>query len=276
MEDKIENLAHRSVGIFDSGFGGLTVMRALIKRMPHEKVVYFGDTARVPYGSKSCKTVERYAIENAVFLMEQNIKILVVACNTASAFAVEKLRKIFNVSVVDVVEPSVKKAVESTQNGRIAVLGTKATISSGTYQRSIRSFSSKISVFPVSCPLFVPLVEEGFTKHPITELAIKEYLTPILEKDVDTIILGCTHYPLLMEGIIEVLRGNIQIIDSASSCAEKIEWVLEEKQLQAKKSVDVRHKYFVSDDPEKFQRHGEIFLGHGIENVVGINDYLCQ
>jgi glutamate racemase len=268
----LEDLEQSRIGIFDSGIGGLTVMRAVIKRMPHENIVYFGDTARVPYGCKSSKTVERYSIENAIFLMEQNIKVLVVACNTASAFAVDKLRRIFNVPIVDVVEPSVQRAIEKTKNGRIAVLGTKATIKSGIYQQLIHKTSSKLEVFSVSCPLFVPLVEEGLTNHPITELAIKEYLLPLLEKKVDTVILGCTHYPLLGEAISKTLGKAVKVIDSASCCAEEIERVLELRGTKMKYRSTSSHGYFVSDDPEKFRKHGEIFLGHAIENVVATNN----
>lgn len=267
----MEGLEMNRIGIFDSGIGGLTVMRAVMKRMPHEQVVYFGDTARVPYGCKSSKTVERYSIENAIFLMEQDIKVLVVACNTASAYAVGKLRKIFNVPIVDVVEPSVQRAVEKTKNGRIAVLGTKATIMSGVYQQLIHKASRNLEVFPVACPLFVPLVEEGFTKHPITELAIKEYLLPVLKEKVDTVILGCTHYPLLGEAISEMLGKTANVIDSASCCAEKIEEVLERRGSRTNSQVPANHGYFVSDDPEKFRKHGEMFLGHAIENVVATN-----
>lgn len=256
-----------SIGIFDSGVGGLTVMREVVRQMPYERVVYFGDTARVPYGGRSGSTIERYAIENTIFLIDKKIKILLVACNTASAYAVDKLRKIFRIPIVDVIDPSVKEAVDLSRDGCIAVLGTKATIASEVYQDKIRKFSSCIEIHMVACPLFVPLVEEGFVDHKLAKLAVEEYLRPLKKKKIDTVILGCTHYPLLENLIVEELGRDISIVNAASCCAVVLAKMLKDLSIEKREDDRGKHQYFVSDDPEGFRRLGEFFLGDPIERV---------
>lgn len=255
-----------AIGIFDSGVGGLTVMQQMIFKVPDEDIVYFGDTARLPYGEKSGDTIVRYSIENTMFLIDQRIKMLVVACNTASAYALEKLNQIFNIPIVGVVKPGARKAVEVSRHHRIAVLGTRATIHSGIYQKEIKLLLPSATVFPIACPLLAPLVEERFLDHQATKLVIKEYLAPLKEHRVDTILLGCTHYPLLYP-LIQQEMSEAVIVDSASTCAEEVASVLKNLQLERKSSEPTNYRYFVSDDPDKFRRFGEVFLGKQIQTV---------
>lgn len=253
------------IGIFDSGLGGLTVMKQIRARLPHESIVYFGDTARVPYGGKSPETIVRYSIESAIFLMEQNIKVLVVACNTAAAYSVERLRSIFNIPVIEVIGPGAEKATQVTKTGRIGILGTKATITSGAYQREIERKLPDAEIFPYACPLFVPLVEERFLYHEATRLIIKEYLEPVKRANIDTLLLGCTHYPILAPMIQEELGYEVQIVDSASTCAEHLEKLLALQDLKEKDFESTAEcRFFVSDDPDKFRLLGQLFLGEKI------------
>ena len=260
-------MQNKPIGIFDSGLGGLTVLRQMIKQMPYEQFIYFGDTARVPYGSKSRETVMRYAIENSVFLLSKEIKALVIACNTASAFAVDTLRSMFKVPVLDVIQPSVQRAVSLSKSGKIALLGTKATVASGIYTEKIKALLPEADVTAIACPLFVPIVEEGFTHHAIAKLAVSEYLHSIKEKGVDTLILGCTHYPLLTSLISDIIGDSVSIVDSASSCSEALEKLLSSNELSRKTRLPPENRYFVSDDPEKFSHYSNLFLGHPISNV---------
>lgn len=260
---------HHAIGMFDSGCGGLTVMRKIAERLPNEDIIYFGDTARVPYGEKSRETIIRYSIENAIFLMEQNIKILVIACNTAASYSVEKLRRIFNIPIIGVIEPGADKAVRVTRKGCIAVLGTKGTIQSGAYQNAILSRCPEAQITTIACPLFVPLVEERFTHHPAARLIVREYLAPLKNKNVDTLLLGCTHYPLMMDLIREEIGDEVAIVDSASTCAERVYETLCAAEMFSGVATG-RHRFFVSDDPEKFQRIGCEFFGSSVENVSAI------
>ena len=262
----MESKQHYQIGVFDSGVGGLTVVQQLIQKLPHESLVYFGDTARVPYGGKSKQTIIRYSIENAMFLLEKNIKLLVVACNTASAFAIHKLRKIFNIPVVDVIEPGADKAVAVTRHKRIGVLGTRGTIQSGVYQHEIQRRLPDAVVFPMACPLLTPLVEEQCLHHPATKLILKDYLNPLKENRIDTLLLGCTHYPLLRPLIEQEMGSDVTIVDSASTCAEKVAAVLQQHQLQSL-SRQATYQYYVSDDPKRFQETGEMLFGRPMEHV---------
>lgn len=256
----------RAIGMFDSGVGGLTVMKQIMHALPKESIVYFGDTARVPYGGKSDKTIVRYSIENAVFLMEQDIKLMVVACNTSSAYALDKLQQIFNIPVIGVIKPGAEKAVQMTRNGHIAVLGTKATINSGEYQKEIARLLPSAKVEAIACPLFTPLVEEHFISHEATKLIVREYLAPLLSKNIDTLLLGCTHYPLLRSVIEDEMGKNVAIVDSAITCAEKVSHMLSYLQLH---SLDIspKYRYYVSDDPEKVKILGQKFLGMPLDLV---------
>lgn len=253
--------------MFDSGVGGLTVMRQLLQQMPHEQIIYFGDTARIPYGAKSPEAVLRYSIENSIFLIDQHIKILVVACNTATAYALEKLRRIFKLPVVGVIEPGAKKAVEVSKNGRIAVLGTRGTIVSGAYEKAILRLCPEASVTSIACPLLVHLVEENFLQHQAARLIIQDYLAPLKNQNIDTLLLGCTHYPLLKDLIQDELGPHINLVDSALTCALEVESILKEHQLHQLSHQAPLHRYYVSDDPEKFKGMGKAFLGNAIETV---------
>lgn len=262
------NSPHKyAIGMLDSGVGGLTVMQQVMHQLPLESIVYFGDTARVPYGGKSPETIMRYSVENAIFLMEQKIKLLIVACNTiCSVHALEKIRQIFNLPVIGVIEPGAERAVRVTRNGHIAVLGTKATVLSGAYQKAIQDRMPEAHVTSIACPLFVPLVEEHFFEHPAAKIIVKEYLEPLRDQNIDTVLLGCTHYPLLAKLIQEELGDDVTVVDSASTCARTVAELISEMQLQTDMSTP-QHRYVVSDDPEKFRILGRTFLGMPLENV---------
>lgn len=255
------------IGIFDSGVGGLTVMQQMMRALPHEDMVYLGDTLHLPYGGKSPNTIVRYSIENAIFLMEQKIKVLVIACNTASSYALERLQDIFNIPVVGTIKPAAIHAAKVTRNGKIAILGTKATIASGAYQQEIHRFLPEAELFPIACPLFVPLVEEHFIDHAATQLIIDSYLKPLKTSQVDTLLLGCTHYPLLKDTIQKVVGDEVTLVDSAVACAHTVCQLLKENDLISKQQVKPQYRYFVSDDPEKFQTLGKTFLGDAIDSV---------
>lgn len=255
------------IGMFDSGVGGLTVMHEFMRKLPNESITYFGDTARVPYGGKSKETIIRYSVENASFLLEKNIKLLVVACNTASAAAIERLRQVINIPIIGVIEPGAQKAVSVTRNQRIAVLGTKATIESGAYQKEIKKHLPQASIFPIACPLFVPIVEEHFFEHPIAQMAVKEYLRPLKNVLIDTILLGCTHYPFLINLIQKEVGAEVQIVDSASTCVEKAAEILSQQGSHSFSNAMPYYEYFVSDDPNKFKLLAENLFGRDIPEV---------
>jgi glutamate racemase len=261
------------IGIFDSGVGGLTVYRALHNRLPNEHFIYLGDTARVPYGTKSLATVERYAIENSQFLASRGIKILVVACNTASALALPAIRKAVGLDVVGVIGPGARKAVKLTEkkkNPKIGVIATEATVQSEAYSQAIRNASETAEIVETPCPLFVPLAEENWTSEPETFSIAKKYLQKIIEKNVDALVLGCTHYPILREVIQQTVGENVILIDSGEACAEEVEKLLEEKKLANKDAPkrqterrlcdDLDH-FYVTDAAERFARVATRFLG---------------
>jgi len=255
------------VGVFDSGIGGLTVAHAVMQQLPHESVTYFGDTARVPYGPKSPETVRRYSREIASFLVDQGVKTLVVACNTATAHALPALRESLEMPVIGVIEPGARAAVRATRNGRVGVVGTAGTIKSGAYERALRAIEPSLRVTARACPLFVPLVEEGWVDHEATRLVAEEYLAPILHEDVDTLVLGCTHYPLLKGIIGDVLGGNVRLIDSAEETARETSIVLGKQCLAASADAEPQHRFIASDDPLMFLQLGQRFLGGAIESV---------
>ena len=259
------------IGIFDSGVGGLTVYRALHDRLPHEHFVYLGDTARVPYGTKSLGTVERYALENSYFLARRGIKMLVVACNTASALALPKIREAIGIPVVGVIGPGGRKAVEVTRqlrNPRIAVIATEATVSSGAYAAAIRRVSDAAEVFQAACPLFVSLAEEGWSGEPETFSIAAKYLQPVIDFNPDALVLGCTHYPILRDVIQQTVGDSVRLIDSGEATAEEVEKLLVREGLSSDREVpatrsmcdDLDH-FYVTDAAERFARVAERFLG---------------
>ncbi len=249
------------IGIFDSGLGGLTVAHAIFERLPGESTIYFGDTARVPYGPKSPDTVRRYSLEIMRWLLEQGVKAIVVACNTSTAHALDALRKECPVPVLGVIEPGARAAVAASGGQPIGVIGTAGTIKSGAYERAIRILAPGLEIASRACPLFVPLVEEGWLNHPATELIAEEYLAPVRGRNVTTLVLGCTHYPLLKPLLQEVIGVGVQLIDSAAETSKALEKVLQGTELNAAPGEAARHRFVVSDDPERFRRVGGAFLG---------------
>ncbi len=243
-------------------------MRALRQVLPHEDMIYFGDTARLPYGSKSAETIIRYSLENSSFLMGQGIKLLVVACNTVCAVALEQLQKTYQIPVIGVIQSGVEQVVKTSQTGSIAILGTRATIASGVYQQQIQQRMPHADLSAISCPLFVPLVEEGYGEHPLSELVIHEYLHPLRLKEVDTVLLGCTHYPLMQSMIQKSLGSQVALIDPAPACAEYVRLLLQESNLLNEQTGIPHYQFYVSDDPEKFRLLGKTFLNYPIEHVV--------
>jgi glutamate racemase len=259
------------IGIFDSGVGGLTVYRALHDRLPHEHFVYLGDTARVPYGTKSLSTVERYALENSQFLAGHGIKLLVVACNTASALALPRIREKIGLPVVGVIGPGGRKAVEVAKalgRHRIAVIATEATVASDAYAAAIRRASETAEIFQTACPLFVPLAEEGWSQEAETVSIAEKYLRPVNEFDPDALVLGCTHYPILKDVIQRTVGESVKLIDSGEAAAEEVEKLLTEKDLLSEREVPVTRSlcddldhFYVTDAAERFARVAERFLG---------------
>lgn len=256
-------LQNRPIGIFDSGLGGLTVVKEIIKKLPNENIVYFGDTARVPYGSKSKETVTRFSIENTKFLLKFKAKLIVVACNTASSLSLDSLRNRFRVPILGVIRPAVKKAVSVTRNRHIGVIGTRATIASRAYLKEIKKSGNSPKCVAQSCPLFVPLVEEKWIQSKVTYMVAKKYLRPVMRHNIDTLILGCTHYPLLKSVIKKVVGRNVRLIDSAEEVAEEAKALLDKMNL-SRKSKESRHRFFVSDEPMNFKEMAERFLGRRI------------
>jgi len=257
----------KAIGVFDSGIGGLTVYKAIKERMPDEKVVYLGDTAHLPYGSKSPETIIRFSEENSRFLVTKGVKIIVIACNSSSSYAVSHLQEIFDIPVLGVIDPGAEAAVRRSR-GKIGVIGTAATISSGAYERSILEKDPGAEIISRACPLFVPLVEEGWTDHSVTEQVIKEYLLPLKQTGVGTLVLGCTHYPVLKNAIAGVLGDDIVLIDSAEVMAERVFSILTKlgwlKDPDASNGED---EFYVTDFPERFKSVGELFLQRKIDKV---------
>lgn len=264
-------MSERPIGVFDSGIGGMTVVKELFATVPHEPIVYFGDTARVPYGSKSVETVQRYAREDTELLLAYDVKLIVVACNTVSATALEEVERTANgIPVIGMIGPCAEEAVRTTKNGKIGIIGTEATIASKAYEKAIEEESKKnppplakgrdgegsVETFSIACPLFVPLAEEGWTDHAATELIAKEYLSELKAKGVDTLILGCTHYPVLAKAIQHAMGPDVTLVNSGTAAAKKVLAFLDS---HAAGTPD--HKMLVSDVPRKFQQIGERFLG---------------
>ncbi len=253
MENQILD-PNRPIGVFDSGLGGLTVVRALRKRLPGESVLYFGDTARVPYGPKSTETIRRFTREITHFLKRQGVKMIVAACNTCTATALDCVAEEFNGPVLGVIEPGVEAAAMQTQSQRIGVIGTLATINSAAYERALLERLPQARVYSTACPLFVPLAEERMENHPATRLIAREYLHPLLDQEIDTLILGCTHYPLLRDAIQETVGTAVAVVDSAECTAEAAACILLEKGIEAPKDLKLSSRYFVSDDPGALER----------------------
>jgi len=255
------------IGIFDSGIGGLTVARAIYERLPGESTIYFGDTARVPYGPKSPETVTRYSLEILNWLLGQGVKAVVVACNTSTAHALRALQQATEVPVLGVIKPGARAAIAAGSGGPIGVIGTAGTIASGAYSRAINALAPGVVVLQRACPLFVPLVEEGWFDHPATGLVATEYLTELRQACVRSLVLGCTHYPLLKPMLQRVMGPEVKLIDSGEATAAALDDILAEKALAAPPQAPAQHRFVVSDDEARFRQVGSRFIGERLDTA---------
>ena len=273
----MENKRTAPIGVFDSGVGGLTVVREIIRQLPDENIVYFGDTARVPYGSKSKNTIIRFSEQIIRFLKTKQVKAIVIACNTASALALDAVRDEFDVPILGVVIPGARAAVDATTNGKVGVVGTEATVQSGMYTKVIQEMNPEIEVIEKACPLFVPLVEEGFKEHHVTQEVIDYYLDSMKKTDIDAMILGCTHYPLLRSKIRAYMGEKIQIVNPAYETAMDLRTLLKEMDMENDGTVTAasRYEFFVSDAAEKFRKFANTVMPFDVPetNVVNIEEY---
>ena len=266
------------IGVFDSGVGGLTVVKEIINQMPNERIVYFGDTARVPYGSKSRDTVVRYSRQIVRFLLEQNVKAIAVACNTASAYAIPEIEAECPVPVIGVIRPGAKTAVEGTRNGRIGVIGTRATITSGSYKEYIREIMPGAEVFGQACPLFVPLVEEGLWEDPVTDEIARRYMASLIDRDIDTSIMGCTHYPLIRKTIGRAAGDKVLLVNPAYETARELRKLLESRSLISGHRYELgstvpQYRFYVSDMADQFQKFANSIIKYGILAAEKIDIY---
>ncbi len=262
---------NKSIGVFDSGIGGLTVYKELKEKLPDEKVIYLGDTARLPYGTKSAETIKHFSLDDARFLLTKDIKIVVVACNSASSHAIGHIQETFDfIPVLGVIQPGAEAAVAGSR-GSIGVIGTAATIASGAYERAIREREPGAHILSKPCPLLVPLVEEGWVNHDVTRMVIEEYLIPLKEDGIDSLVLGCTHYPVLKRLIAQVMGESIQLIDSAETTANKVKSILKTLGWLSKANGGRKDEFYVTDFPDRFKKVGEIFLDREIQEVNIVN-----
>ncbi len=259
-----------AIGIFDSGVGGLTVAKEVMRLLPNEQIIYLGDTARLPYGTKSQKTVQHFTLQGLLFLLEQNVKAVVIACNTASALALENLTKVIKVPLIGVIEPGAETALKNTRERRIGIIGTYSTIGSQAYTRALTKLDPTVTVFDRACPLFVPLVEEGWLRHEATKIIAHEYLNEFSNAGIDTLILGCTHYPLLGDTIQEVVGAKVALIDSGVETASALKRSLAELDLLNPEPRALPHKFYVTDMPDKFRSVAEFFLGNELPSLEQI------
>ncbi len=262
---------NRPIGVFDSGLGGLTVVKELISQLPNESIVYFGDTARIPYGSRSREIVTKYSAQCIRFLLSKNIKMVVIACNTASSFSLLTLRQMFDVPIIGVIEPGAIGAVNSTKTKKVGVVGTAGTIRSKAYINAIKSLDSEIEVIDIACPLFVPIVEEGWSNTEIARLTVEKYLEPLKKAGVDTLVLGCTHYPLLSETISKYLGGEVTLINPAEGTATQVKNELIKSDSVCQFGCDGKLDFYVSDFGQKFKEMGSRFLNRDIGKAERID-----
>jgi len=266
------------IGVFDSGVGGLTVAREIMRQIPNEKIIYFGDTARVPYGSKSKETVTRFSRQIVRFLQSHQVKTIVVACNTASAYALEALEQEIDIPIIGVVRPGAKVASEVTRNGKIGVIATEATIGSRIYNQYIEKLNKDVAIYGKACPLFVPLVEEGLWQDPVTDEIAKRYLSELIDIDIDTLILGCTHYPLIRSTLGRIIGEGVTLVNPAYETARELKELLAEKNLLNDKAPELgenQYQFYVSDGAEKFKRFANSIIKYGIlsAKTINIEDY---
>ncbi len=258
-------ISEEPIGLFDSGVGGLTIMREVVKHLPNENIVYFGDTARLPYGNKSADAVIRFCLESVSFLIERKIKLLIVACFTASSHVLEILEQKLSIPVIGVIQSGVDELMAATRSKRVAILGTASTIDSGVLQSSIQKREPASVLFPLACPLFVPLIEEGLIEHPATRMIATHYLDPLREANIDSALLACTHYPLIRSLIQDALGSEVRLIEPARSCALKAKQWLSNYGLLNRQTTAPIHEFYASGDPEKFCRLTHLFFGSEIK-----------
>ncbi len=268
----MEEVKYAPIGVFDSGVGGLTVVREIMRQIPDERIIYFGDTARVPYGSKSKDTIIRFSRQIVNFLQAKNVKAVVVACNTASALALETLQPEMDIPVIGVVIPGARVAAESTRNGKVGVIATESTIASGLYAKVITEFNPDVQVYGKACPLFVPLVEEGWLEDPVTVEVAGRYLDPLLETGIDTLVMGCTHYPLLRGTLARVLGDQVRLVNPAYETALELKRLLEREGIAndgscAAGGQENAHRFYVSDAANKFREFANTILPVGVEQA---------
>lgn len=271
-----KELMHRDapIGVFDSGVGGLTVAREIMRQIPNERIIYFGDTARVPYGSKSQETVIRYSEQIVRFLRTFQVKTIVVACNTASACALDTLEKDIDIPIIDVIKPGAKTATEVTRNGRIGVIATEATINSQMYTKYITNLNSAVTIYEKACPLFVPLVEEGLWQDPVTDEIARRYLTELIDIDLDTLILGCTHYPLIRSTLGRIIGEKVTLVNPAYETAIELKQMLSEMDMLNDEEPGLgsnRYQFYVSDKAERFVRFANSIINYGILSAKTVN-----
>ena len=259
------------IGIFDSGVGGLTVAAEIIRKLPNENIIYFGDEGRTPYGPRSKDIIIQFTRQDVAFLREQQVKFIVVACNSTSAVALETVAAENDIEMLGVIEPGARAAVETTKNGKVGIIGTNATIASDSYPKAIHKIDSKIKVFSLACPLFVPLAEEGYQDKEAAYLIAEDYLATLRENGIDTLVLGCTHYPLLKNIIQKAVGDKVKLIDSATAIAREAKEHLEKKKLLREGGGKPTHKYYVSDVPDRFAAVAERFLGERIDNIIRVD-----
>lgn len=262
---------NRPIGVFDSGLGGLTVLKEIIKFVPTESMVYFGDCGRVPYGTKSRETVIKYTLQDIRFLMNQDIKMIVIACNTASAYSYETAKNSFGIPVIEVIQPGALAAVKATRNKKIGVIGTTGTINTGVYEKAISRIDNTVEIYSKACPLFVQLAEEGWWDNDIAVRIAEEYLTPLKKEGVDTLVLGCTHYPLLQKAISKVMGEGVTLVNSGQEVAKTVKKLIVEKDIARDSKISPVYRYYTSDSVEKFEQFGSAFLGREINSAEKVD-----
>ena len=267
------SVASKPIGVFDSGIGGLTVMKALMRELPKESIIYFGDTARVPYGSKSKSTIVKFSMENVEFLLRFGVKCIVIACNTSSSWALPTLRRYFKVPIIGVIRPGARAAVQQTRNKRVGIIGTEATVRSRAYELEIKRLDSSISVFSQSCPLFVPMVESGWLNGAVSHQIAETYLAPLKRQRIDTLILGCTHYPLLASVVQKAIGPGVTAVDSATQTATEVKGLLAWNEWFSRSHSRPKHRFFVTDEASHFVEVGQRFLGEPIRSVERVNHH---
>lgn len=261
----------KPIGVFDSGIGGLTVAKEIMDILPNEDIVYFGDTARVPYGNKSKETIVKFSLQISRFLETKDVKAIVIACNTASAFALEAVKDKFNIPIIGVISPGARAAVKNTVNNKIGIIGTEGTVSSGAYSKKISSIRNDFEIFSTACPLFVPIAEEGWSEKRVSYMIAEEYLDSIKALGIDTLVMGCTHYPLLNKVVQDVMGEKVALINPAKETALELKEALEYLKIKNTDEKIGSHKYYVSDNSSKFKKVGEMFLNKEIEDILEID-----